>query len=153
MPKNDQKAREILELCLSSELPEYRHRVYEIISLSGLDASDPMFLILALTGQIKVFLESAPNELHQLLAEWKQQNADSLSQIQQTVTLAEKLQQSQLVSAQEALKSISADCSANIKKVGMETANAIAEANGDTLEQLMLGLTQKKSLIGEMQTS
>jgi hypothetical protein len=44
-------AREVLDFCLSNESPELKGKVYEIIGRSGLDPSDPMFLVLALTGQ------------------------------------------------------------------------------------------------------
>ncbi|MEO1465637.1 MAG: DUF6753 family protein [Cyanobacteria bacterium J06633_1] len=132
----NQKTSEILELCLSSEPPEYRRKVYEIIGASGLDPSDPMFLILALTGQIKVFLEAAPKELRQLLEDWKTQNSASLNQIQQAISLAQESHESQLNAVKQALESVSLKCIAEIKETGIEMAGAIAEANSDTLEQL-----------------
>ena len=46
---------------------QMKDKVYEIINVSGLEADDPMFLILALTGQMRVFLEAAPAELSELL--------------------------------------------------------------------------------------
>ena len=51
---------------MSSESPEVRAKVYEIINLSGLEPDDPMFLLLALTVQMRVFLETAPTELSKL---------------------------------------------------------------------------------------
>ena len=71
------RAREVLDLCLANQSPETRLKVYSIIKLSGLDPSDPLFLVLALTGQMRVFLEAAPMELRQLLDDCQQQNAES----------------------------------------------------------------------------
>jgi hypothetical protein len=75
------KAREILDYCLSNESSNVRSKVYEIIERSGLEPDDPLFLVLALTGQMRVFLEAAPADLNQLLSEWKQESASSLSKI------------------------------------------------------------------------
>lgn len=46
-----------------------------------------MFLVLALTGQMRVLLEAAPAELSQLLTNWKETSTKSLQQIQQAITL------------------------------------------------------------------
>jgi hypothetical protein len=68
-------AREVLDLYLSAESTEFQAKVYEIVNGSGLEPDDPMFLVLVLTGQMRVFLEAAPLELGQLLSEWKEQSA------------------------------------------------------------------------------
>ena len=89
------QAREVLDYCLSSESPQMRAKVYEIINLSGLEPSDPMFLILALTGQMRVFLEAAPAELGELLSEWKSESASSLSEISSAISRVKETQQEQ----------------------------------------------------------
>lgn len=86
-----ERAAKALDDYLSLESPQMRSRVYEIIHLSGLEPDDPMFLVLALTGQMRVFLEAAPEKLGQLLAEWKQQNASSLSEIATAIEQVKKM--------------------------------------------------------------
>ena len=86
MKKLTQKNKEVLDICLASELPEVKTKVYEILEISELDASDPMFLVLALTGQMRVLLEAAPGELSKLLNDWQEQSASSLQSIQEAVT-------------------------------------------------------------------
>jgi hypothetical protein len=89
MSRLNNKAREVLNFCLSSESPEVQAKVYEIVSLSGLDPSDPMFLILALTGQMRVFLESAPAELEksaQLVAHSQDDVNEKLAEVIETLT-------------------------------------------------------------------
>jgi hypothetical protein len=79
------RAEEILDLCLSNESPQMRAKVYEIINQSGLLPNDPMFLVLALTGQMRVFLEAAPKELIDALSSIKQNleivNAEFVSDV------------------------------------------------------------------------
>jgi hypothetical protein len=50
--KLSQKAKEVLDRCLASESPEVKAKVYEILEIGEIDASDPMFLVMALTGQM-----------------------------------------------------------------------------------------------------
>ena len=93
MSKLNGKASAVLDAILSSESPEVRAKVYEIINVSGLEADDPMFLILALTGQMRVFLEAAPAELSMLLTEWKTHSARSLSEIIDAIERIKETQQ------------------------------------------------------------
>lgn len=130
------KRREVLDACLSHESPEVRARVYEIIDVSGLDADDPMFLILALTGQIKVFLESAPADLSKLLAEWKEHNARSLDEIYAAISLIEQTKERQAETIARNLQQVTSQCVSDFKQAGMATTSAISEANSETLEQV-----------------
>ena len=133
MSKFNGKVSKVLDACLSSESPEVRAKVYEIINLSGLEPDDPMFLILALTGQMRVFLETAPTELSKLLKEWKESNSRSLEQISQAISLIEEKQQQQADAIKKNLEIVSSQCVSQIKEAGMATTSAIADANSETL--------------------
>ena len=144
------KAREVLDFCLSSESPQVRSKVYEIINLSGLEPDDPMFLVLALTGQMRVFLEAAPADLGQLLTEWKAHNAESLSEIYAAISLVKETQQKQAEAIKENLQSVSQKCVSDIKEAGMATTSAIAEANNETLNQVRQLKKQTEDLYDEV---
>jgi hypothetical protein len=136
-------AREVLDFCLSNESPELRAKVYEIIGRSGLDPSDPMFLVLALTGQMRVFLEAAPADLNQLLSEWKQESASSLFEITEAIALVKQASLEQAEAIRANMEAVSQKYIAEMKQVGMDSTSAIAEANSETLEQV--GQTERQS--------
>lgn len=136
MSLSNAKATEVLELCLASETPQMRSKVYEIIEKSGLDSSDPMFLVLALTGQMRVFLEAAPVELQRLLIDWKKQNAESLAEIHHAAAQTKENYNDQIEAIKQSLKSVSTESVSDIKEAGMATASAIAEANSETLDRI-----------------
>lgn len=135
MSKLNGKASEVLDACLSLESPEVKAKVYQIINLSGLEPDDPMFLILALTGQMRVFLETAPAELSKLLKEWKECNSRSLEQIYQAISLIEEQQQQQANTIKQNLEVVSSQWVSQIKEAGMAATSAIADANSETLAQ------------------
>ena len=138
MKKLSQKALDVLDECLSGESPEVRAKVYEIILVSGLDASDPMFLVLALTGQMRVLLETAPADLHRLLTTWKEQYSQSLQEIQQVIIQVNATQEQQVARIKQTLEVVSGNCVGDIKVAGMATTSAIADANSETLSQARL---------------
>ena len=138
MKKLSQKAKEILDICLAAESPEVKAKVYEILEISELDASDPMFLVLALTGQMRVLLEAAPLELSQLLTNWKETSERSFKLIQQAVEQVKSTQQQQANTIQQTLETVTNNCVKDIKLVGMATTSAIAQANSETLTQATL---------------
>lgn len=150
MSRLNGKAKEVLDACLSGESPEVRAKVYEIVDVSGLDPSDPMFLILALTGQMRVLLEVAPTELSEILTDWKEQSARSLQDIQQAITQVRVTQQQQANTIRQTLTSVSSDCVRDIKEVGMATTSAIAEANSETLTQAQLATQRALELKDEV---
>ena len=150
MSRLNGKTREVLDACLSSESPEVRAKVYEIINVSGLDADDPMFLILALTGQKRVFLEAAPVELSKLLAEWKQRSADSLEEITAAISRVKETQQQQADTIAQTIEQVSNQCVADIKEAGMAATSAIAEANGETLTSAKIARNETKELKEEI---
>ncbi|MGL6338213.1 MAG: DUF6753 family protein [Waterburya sp.] len=140
------KAREVLDFCLSNESPELRAKVYEIIGRSGLDPSDPMFLVLALTGQMRVFLEAAPADLNHLLSEWKQESASSLSKIDSAISLVKHTQLEQAEAIRANMEAVSHKYIASMKQVGMDSTSAIAQANSETLEQVQQTKKQNQDL-------
>jgi hypothetical protein len=143
-------AREVLDFCLSNESPELRAKVYEIIGRSGLDPSDPMFLVLALTGQMRVFLEAAPLELNLLLENWKNQSASSLSEITSAIANLKQAQQEQAEAIRSNMEAVSSKYVTDIKEAGMATTSAIAEANSETLEQVTKTKKQVEDLSAKL---
>lgn len=152
MSRLNGKAKEVLDACLSDESPSVRAKVYEIVGVSGLDPSDPMFLVLALTGQMRVLLEVAPTELTKLLTDWQQTSAHSLQQIQKAIEQVKATQQQQANTIRQTLTSVSSDCVRDIKEVGMATTSAIAEANSETLAQAHLATQRALELKEEVMT-
>jgi hypothetical protein len=93
LPK--EKAEEILDLCLSNESSQMRTKVYEILSLSGIKPNDPMFLVLALTGQMRVLLETAPTELGKLLKDWKFHSSKNIAELLEVIESVQIRQEEQ----------------------------------------------------------
>ena len=147
----NRKISDALDACLSSESPEVKAKVYEIINVSGLDADDPMFLILALTGQMRVFLEAAPSELSKLLADWKESNAKSLEEIYKAISLIQETQQQQAETIAEKIEQVSNKCVADIKDAGSAATSAIADANSETLAQASDARDEVRQLKNEIQ--
>ena len=137
---------DVINSCLATESPEVRQKVIRIIEKSGLDASDPLFLILALTGQMRVFLETAPEELQKLLLEWKQQSSESLKQLQLAMLKVETTQQQQASAAKEVLEQVTSDYVANLKRVGSTTTSAIANSNNETVNQAQRATVEAEKL-------
>ena len=140
------KAKEVLDFCLSAESPQFQAKVYEIIGRSGLEPNDPMFLVLALTGQMRVFLEAAPEELNQLLSEWKEESASSLSKIDSAISLVKQTQLEQAEAIRSNMEAVSQKYIAEMKQVGMDSTSAIADANSETLEQIQQTKKQNQDL-------
>ena len=140
------KAREILDYCLSNESSNVRSKVYEIIERSGLEPDDPLFLVLALTGQMRVFLEAAPADLNQLLSEWKEESASSLSKIDSAISLVKQTQLEQAEAIRSNMEAVSQKYIAEMKQVGMDSTSAIADANSETLEQIQQTKKQNQDL-------
>ncbi len=152
MSRLNGKASEVLDACLSSESPEVRAKVYEIINVSGLEADDPMFLILALTGQMRVLNEAAPAELSKLLSDWKESNAKSLEEIYNAITLIQETQQQQALTIAEKIEKVSNKCVSDIKNAGSAATSAIADANSETLAQASDVRDEVRRLKNEIQS-
>ena len=147
----NKKISEVLDACLSSESPEIKAKVYEIISVSGLDADDPLFLILALTGQMRVFLEAAPAELSKLLADCQESNAQGLEDIYNAISLIQESQQQQADSIAQKIEKVSNKYVSDIKKAGSAATSAIADANSETLAKAIDARDEMRRLKQEIQ--
>ena len=146
MSRLNGKAKEVLDACLSGESPAVRAKVYEIIDVSGLDPSDPMFLILALTGQMRVLLEAAPADLSKLLNDWKQQASRSFQEFQRAIAQVEATREQEAETIRLNLERVASDCVEDIKEVGAAATSAIASANSETLSQASLTATAAAQL-------
>lgn len=152
MKKLNSKALEVLDICLAAESPEVKAKVYEILEIGELDASDPMFLVLALTGQMRVLLEAAPADLSKLLTNWKEQSARSLQQIEQAVTQVLATQQQQAETIRQTIETVANNCVEDIKEAGMAATSAIASANSETLSQAQTATRRAIELKDEVVT-
>ncbi len=147
----NKKISEVLDSCLSSESPEIKAKVYEIINVSGLDADDPLFLILALTGQMRVFLEAAPTELSKLLTDCQESNAKGLEDIYNAISLVQETQQHQAETITQKIEKVSNKCVSDIKKAGSAATSAIADANSETLARAIDARDEMRRLKHEIQ--
>ncbi len=152
MKKLSSKALEVLDICLAAESPEILAKVYEILEISELDSSDPMFLVLALTGQMRVLLEAAPADLSKLLTNWKETSATSLQSIQQARELVLATQSQQADTIRQTLETVANNYVDDIKEAGMATTSAIAQANSETLSQARLAALRAIELKDEVVT-
>ncbi|MBW4635418.1 MAG: hypothetical protein KME30_27050 [Iphinoe sp. HA4291-MV1] len=150
MSKLKGKALEVLDICLSGESPEVKAKVYQIIEVSQLEPNDPMFLVLALTGQMRVLLETAPAELSKLLKDWKEQSERNLQAIEERITQITGAQEQQASLIRETLEQVTSGYVEGMKKVGMATTSAISAANNETLEQAQLAVLQAGQLKEEV---
>jgi hypothetical protein len=105
-----------------------------------------MFLVLALTGQMRVFLEAAPADLNQLLSEWKQESASSLFEITEAIALVKQTNLEQAEAIRANMEAVSQKYIAEMKQIGMDSTSAIAEANCETLEQIQQTKKQNEDL-------
>ena len=150
MKKLSSKALEVLDICLAAESPEIKAKVYEILEISELDSSDPMFLVLALTGQMRVLLEAAPADLSKLLTNWKETSATSLQSIQQARELVLATQSHQADTIRQTLEIVANNYVEDIKEAGIATTSAIASANSETLSQARLAALRAIELKDEV---
>lgn len=134
LPKNE--AEEILELCLSTESPVTRAKVYEILNKSGIQLSDPMFLVLALTGQMRVFLEAAPEELTKLLNNWKSQSSKSIAELTSAIAEVKASQLEHLQTIEGSIKEINDEGINNLRASHKTLISEILSANTEIEQQI-----------------
>lgn len=164
MSLHKNRAEEILDLCLSSESPQMRAKVYEIINQSGLLPNDPMFLVLALTGQMRVFLEAAPKELIEAISSIKQNleivNAEFVSDVRalnkQTlaqilahhVEVEQNIQESveEIKKIKQELEQTRAEIQSE-RNTNVKVMKALIEGVGKTTDDLELLLAQLKIVV------
>ena len=141
LPKS--KAEEILDFCLRDESVEMKTKVYEILSLSEIKVNDPMFLVLALTGQMRVLFETAPAELKQLLDEWKFQSSETITELLEIISQVKIDQKKQVETIQE-----------SIEKINLKGVNSIKAINKSLVAEILSTNTEitleAKKLIDEL---
>ena len=121
------EARAVLDLCLAKESPDMRGRVEEIIHKSQLNASDPLFLILALTGQMRVFLEDAPKEMSQQLQAWKSQNQDGMAEISRAMELLQENQELQTQKIKQGIEEVNSEFCQDIQAKNLESIQGVSD--------------------------
>ena len=99
---------------------------------------------------MRVFLEAAPEDLGQLLSDWKQESASSLLKITSAITSIEQTHQEQALVIKENMEAVSLEYISGIKEAGMATTSAIAEANSETLSRVRQTLEQNRNLKSEI---
>lgn len=144
MSLHKEKAEEILELCLANESPQMRSKVAEILSLSGIQPNDPMFLVLALTGQMRVFLEAAPVELGELLRAWKIQNTESIKEISEAIALIKEAQSHQIEKIKQSIEVINFESVEKIKQLNKQTLAEILSANVEVEQHIKQSVEEIK---------
>lgn len=80
----NKEAEQIIARCLSQESPEFKSKVVEILAESKIQSNDPLFLVLLHTGQLRVFLEQAPQEIKEALNEWRKCNETIITELTNT---------------------------------------------------------------------
>ena len=148
LPRN--KAEEILEFCLSKESPEIRAKIYEVISLSGVQPSDPMFLVLALTGQIRVLLEIAPVELRELLRVWKAQVSESMKDLYQAISLVKEAQEQQIKNIKQTVGEINSKNVDDICTLHKSLLGEILLANTEVENSVRESVQEITNAIGQL---
>ncbi|MDJ0597164.1 MAG: hypothetical protein QNJ72_45620 [Pleurocapsa sp. MO_226.B13] len=127
LPKN--KAEEVLQLCLRDESIEMKTKVYEILSLSGIKTNDPMFLVLALTGQMRVLLETAPAELNQLLDRWKSDSCESMTELLSVIKKLKISQEKYRDSIASEIEEINSKGISSVKAINRSLVTEILSTN------------------------
>lgn len=72
MPEEEKALQEdgFLERLLEDKDDAYRARILHLVLSTGIDPTDPVFLLLVATGRLEVMLEDAPKSLEKLLKTW-----------------------------------------------------------------------------------
>lgn len=125
------KAEEVLAFCLRDESAEMKTKVYEILSLSEINVNDPMFLVLALTGQIRVFLESAPKDLRELLFEGKASLEQYIEELHRAIVDVKDAQQQQVTQIKQNVEEINRENASNLRVLHQSLVAEILESNSE----------------------
>ncbi|MGI2909013.1 DUF6753 family protein [Tolypothrix sp. VBCCA 56010] len=70
---------------------EFKGKVLDIVTKTGLEPDDPLFLVLAATGRLEVLLEDAPDTLGQLFKNWSRELARNLELVESATVERQKL--------------------------------------------------------------
>lgn len=140
------KAEEVLALCLQNESVEMKTKVYEILSLSEIKVNDPMFLVLALTGQIRVLLEVAPRELRELLLEGRVSLEQYIEELQFAIADVKEAQQQQVVNIKQSVEEINQKNLSDIRALHQSLVGEILESNTEVENNVRSVLEEIKIL-------
>lgn len=83
------KTQDLLDVVLEGKTEEFRRRVLDLVVKTGLEADDPIFLVLLATGRLEVLLEESPLALERLFKGWTSEIKRSLDLVEQ-VTLEQQ---------------------------------------------------------------
>lgn len=79
-----------LEVALSGYGDEFKGKVLDIVTKTGLEPDDPLFLILAATGRLEVLLLDGPDTLEQLFKNWSRELARNLELVESATVERQK---------------------------------------------------------------
>lgn len=80
-----------LDAALEGYGDEFKGKVLDIVTKTGLEPDDPLFLVLAATGRLEVLLEDAPDTLGQLFKNWSRELARNLELVESATVERQKL--------------------------------------------------------------
>jgi hypothetical protein len=86
----DSRHETLLRFLLKNRDEEFRSQVWEIVCKYGLDADDPLFLLLIATGNLEVLLKEGPKELGELYQDWSTNLATRLQEYEQVVVKSQQ---------------------------------------------------------------
>jgi hypothetical protein len=89
--KTPQTPDDLLAEALKGKSEDFKRRVLDFASRSGLSQDDPLFLVLVATGQLEVMLTDAPETLRLLFKTWNQDLANNLEQVEQVAVQRQKV--------------------------------------------------------------
>jgi hypothetical protein len=82
---------DLLAEALKGKSEDFKRRVLDFASRSGLSHDDPLFLVLVATGQLEVMLQDAPHTLQLLFHTWNKELANNLEQVEQVAIERQKV--------------------------------------------------------------
>jgi hypothetical protein len=82
---------DLLAEALKGKSDDFKRRVLDFASRSGLSHDDPLFLVLVATGQLEVMLQDAPHTLQLLFHTWNKELAHNLEQVEQVTVERQKV--------------------------------------------------------------
>jgi hypothetical protein len=127
---------------LKDSSSQMRAKVYEVINQSGLKPNDPMFLVLALTGQMRVFLEAAPEQLGELLLDWKSQSSKSIAELTKALAEVKASQLEHLGTIEGSIKEINNEGINNLRASHKTLISEILSANTEVEQQIQESLKE-----------
>jgi hypothetical protein len=82
---------DLLAEALRGKSDDFKRRVLDFVSKTGLSQDDPLFLVLVATGQLEMMLSDAPQTLQLLFQTWNQDLAHNLEQVEQVAIARQKV--------------------------------------------------------------